>query len=51
MDVTNQEQVDEAREFVEKNLPESGLWGIVNNAGLGSVGFIEWVPMEVFEKV
>ena len=51
MDVTKQEQVDEAFRFIEMNLPEYGLWAIVNNAGLGNVGLIEWMPNEIFEKV
>ena len=51
VDITKQEQVDDALCFVERNLPECGLWGIVNNAGMGCTGFIEWVPMEAFEKV
>lgn len=51
MDVTNQKQVDEAYRYVHDHLPQLGLWGIVNNAGLGCVGFIEWIPLEMFEKV
>ncbi len=51
VDITNQKQVDDARQYVENNLPEFGLWGLVNNAGLGNVGFVEWTSVEVFEKV
>lgn len=51
MDVTNENQIEQAREYVQKHLPELGLWGVVNNAGLGSVGWIEWIPMATFEKV
>ena len=51
MDVTNQEEVDAARQYVDDHLPELGLWGVVNNAGIVNVGFIEWVPTETFEKV
>lgn len=51
MDVTHQEQVDAARRYVENHLPDEGLWGIVNNAGLYNVGFLEWIPLEVYEKV
>jgi len=51
MDVTHQEQVDSARRYVENHLPDEGLWGIVNNAGLYNVGFLEWIPLEVYEKV
>ncbi len=52
MDITDQKQVDDARKYVENNLPEFGLWGLVNNAGLGNnVGFLEWVSIEEFERV
>lgn len=52
MDVTKQEDVDNALEYVEKHLPENGLWGLVNNAGQSSTpGFLEWTPMSVYEKV
>lgn len=51
VDVTNQEHVDNARRYVESHLPPEGLWGIVNNAGLYNVGFLEWIPLEIFEKV
>jgi 3-hydroxybutyrate dehydrogenase len=51
MDVTNQKEVDAARDYVERNLPELGLWGVVNNAGFAYVGYIEWLPVENYEKV
>ena len=28
-----------------------GVWGIVNNAGWSTFGEVEWVPMDVYEKV
>jgi 3-hydroxybutyrate dehydrogenase len=41
MDVTKQEDVDNALEYVEKH-----------NAGQSSTpGFLEWTPMSVYEKV
>ncbi|KAI9553524.1 hypothetical protein GHT06_021442 [Daphnia sinensis] len=52
VDVTSQEGVDKALQYVEANLPEHGLWGLVNNAGQSSSpGFLEWTPMKVYEKV
>jgi len=51
MDVTKQQQVDDALNYVEKHLPKSGLWGLVNNAGLCGSGFVEWVSLDQFEKV
>ena len=51
MDVTNQEEVDAALVYVECNLPELGLWGLVNNAGFVNLGFAEWLPVENYKKV
>ena len=52
MDVTNQEQVDAARDYVQRNLPSDvRLWGLVNNAGFSYRAFIEWLPIENYEKV
>ena len=51
MDVTRQEEVDAALDYVERNLPELGLWGLVNNAGVGYVGFAEWLPFENYQQV
>lgn len=51
LDVTDQVSVDKVRKFVESRLPEQGLWGVVNNAGRYSVGFLEWTPIEDYEMV
>ena len=52
MDVTSQEQVDAARDYVHRNLPsDAGLWGLVNNAGLAYSALIEWLPIEYYEMV
>ena len=51
MDVQNQADVDEARRYVETHLPVQGLWGLVNNAGRYSVGFLEWLSIEDYETV
>ena len=52
MDVTNQEQVDEAFNYVKNCLQkDEALWGLVNNAGVLKFGFVEWFSMEDFEKV
>ena len=34
MDVTSDSSVDEGFEFVSNNLPKSGLWAVINNAGV-----------------
>lgn len=51
MDVTNEVEVRQAFLYVKDNLPRLGLWGLVNNAGRSYVSFIEWFPMEFYEKV
>lgn len=52
MDITKQEQVDDAHKYVEANLQKGEVfWGLVNNAGVCSLGFVEWFNMEDFEKV
>ena len=33
-----------------ENFFNSGLWGLVNNAGVASTGPIEWIPMEKFKR-
>ncbi|XP_042222815.1 uncharacterized protein LOC121867125 [Homarus americanus] len=51
MDVTNQEQLDKAAQEVKHLLPEGeGLWGLVNNAGICTLGPIEWVSMKDFRR-
>jgi 3-hydroxybutyrate dehydrogenase len=53
LDVTSQEQVDRALAHVEQQLKEHllELWAVVNNAGMGTVGFIEWLPMDTYQKI
>lgn len=29
----------------------SGLWAVVNNAGLNAFGYVEWVPITTCKKV
>jgi NAD(P)-dependent dehydrogenase (short-subunit alcohol dehydrogenase family) len=50
-DVTDERAVLECRKQVENSLGTQSLWGILNNAGVGSYGFIEGSSMEEFRKV
>ncbi|XP_063872657.1 D-beta-hydroxybutyrate dehydrogenase, mitochondrial-like isoform X2 [Scylla paramamosain] len=51
MDVTNQEQLVKAAQEVKKQLPgEEGLWGLVNNAGLCTLGPVEWLSLKNFKR-
>ncbi|XP_074844569.1 D-beta-hydroxybutyrate dehydrogenase, mitochondrial-like [Carettochelys insculpta] len=51
LDVTRQGDVAAAKEFVQRNLPETGFWGLVNNAGISTYGETGWLPMEKYEKL
>lgn len=52
LDITNQKNVEEVRDYVENNLPKLGLWAVVNNAGIsGCFSYIEWTKLEEFEWV
>lgn len=51
LDVTSQQQVEDVLRYVRNNLPELGLWGVVNNAGISNAGNVEWIPCEIYEKV
>lgn len=51
LDVTKQEQVDEALETVTKHLENRVLWCVVANAGIASYGPLELITMETTSKV
>ncbi|XP_048046279.1 D-beta-hydroxybutyrate dehydrogenase, mitochondrial isoform X3 [Megalobrama amblycephala] len=51
LDVTKDEDVSLAKDFVEANLPEKGLYAVVNNAGISDWGETEWSTAEDFQKM
>ncbi|XP_042877662.1 D-beta-hydroxybutyrate dehydrogenase, mitochondrial-like [Penaeus japonicus] len=52
LDVTREKQVQEALQELLEILPEDEvLWGVVNNAGVGGFGQVEWVPLEKYREV
>ncbi|XP_037524673.1 D-beta-hydroxybutyrate dehydrogenase, mitochondrial [Rhipicephalus sanguineus] len=51
MDVTKQEQVDDAFLAVKEKLGTRVLWSVVANAGIGSSGLLEWTTMETMKKM
>ncbi|XP_067310833.1 retinol dehydrogenase 16 [Pseudorasbora parva] len=51
LDVTKEEHVSLAKDFVEANLPEKGLYAVVNNAGISDWGETEWSTAEDFQKM
>ncbi len=46
MDVTDQNSIDQAKEQVSQAVRDSGLAGLVNNAGVGFVAPLEFVPLD-----
>uniref|UniRef100_A0A8C9XM22 3-hydroxybutyrate dehydrogenase, type 1 n=1 Tax=Sander lucioperca TaxID=283035 RepID=A0A8C9XM22_SANLU len=53
LDVCSEEQVDQAAEYIKDNLKdsESGLWAVVNNAGVSTFGEVEFTSMETYKQV
>ncbi|KAI4898456.1 hypothetical protein NFI96_011937 [Prochilodus magdalenae] len=51
LDVTKDEDVKLAKAFVKANLPEKGLWAVVNNAGISDWGETEWNSIEDYQKM
>ncbi|KDR07947.1 D-beta-hydroxybutyrate dehydrogenase, mitochondrial [Zootermopsis nevadensis] len=50
MDITSDEEMTAALDYVTRNLPLQGLWSIVNNAGWSTFGHVEWVPIHICRK-
>ena len=46
MDVTDQATIDRAKEHVSRAVGDAGLAGLVNNAGVGFVSPLEFVPLD-----
>jgi NAD(P)-dependent dehydrogenase (short-subunit alcohol dehydrogenase family) len=46
MDVTDQDSIDQAKEQVSQAVGEAGLAGLVNNAGVGFLAPLEFVPLD-----
>uniref|UniRef100_UPI0037E94B4C D-beta-hydroxybutyrate dehydrogenase, mitochondrial n=1 Tax=Semicossyphus pulcher TaxID=241346 RepID=UPI0037E94B4C len=53
LDVTSEEQVNQAAEYIKENLEDSerGLWAVVNNAGVSTFGEVEFTPMDTYKQV
>ncbi|KAM6908268.1 D-beta-hydroxybutyrate dehydrogenase, mitochondrial isoform 1-T2 [Lycodopsis pacificus] len=53
LDVCSDEQVDQAVEYVKESLEdtETGLWAVVNNAGVSTFGQVEFTPMDTYKQV
>uniref|UniRef100_A0A3Q1B1L5 Uncharacterized protein n=2 Tax=Amphiprion ocellaris TaxID=80972 RepID=A0A3Q1B1L5_AMPOC len=51
LDVTKDEDVKRAKAVVQENLPEKGLWAVVNNVGISDWAEIEWSSIEDFQRM
>ena len=53
MDVTNDEEVMKTYEEVKNDLNrnQEELWAVVNNAGIGSFGPIDWGTLDTYKNV
>lgn len=52
LDVTDSKEIKDALQFVRQNLPaNTGLWGLINNAGIAKVGPIEWQTVDEYKRV
>ncbi|XP_056157177.1 D-beta-hydroxybutyrate dehydrogenase, mitochondrial [Lampris incognitus] len=51
LDVTRREDVQQAKKAVEAELPEAGLWAVVNNAGISDWAEIEWSTIDDFQNM
>ncbi|XP_055493678.1 retinol dehydrogenase 7-like [Leucoraja erinacea] len=52
LNVTNPDHIREAVEFVQSEVGDQGLWGLVNNAGRANpIAPTEWLRVEDFTKV
>lgn len=51
LDVSSDDSVDKAHNYIVKHLPENGLWAIVNNAGFNVMGDVELLTIDLYKKV
>ncbi|XP_073409942.1 retinol dehydrogenase 7-like isoform X1 [Dendrobates tinctorius] len=51
LDVTSDEEMEKVKQYVKENLPDKGLWGLVNNAGISMWGMVEWLTIDKYQKV
>ncbi|XP_074647651.1 retinol dehydrogenase 7-like [Tubulanus polymorphus] len=51
LDVTKDEDVTHAVQFIESKLPPTGLWAVVNNAGVTTCSEVEWTSLEEYTRM
>lgn len=50
LDITRQEEIDEAIKTIQFHVGDKGLWGVVNNAGFNIYGDVELVTIDQYKK-
>ncbi|KAL1421683.1 hypothetical protein MTO96_023100 [Rhipicephalus appendiculatus] len=51
MDISSEQQVNDAVVAIKEDLGSKVLWAVVCNAGIRNEGLLEWVPMEALKRV
>ncbi|XP_037524671.1 D-beta-hydroxybutyrate dehydrogenase, mitochondrial [Rhipicephalus sanguineus] len=51
MDISSEQQVNDALVAIKEGLGSRVLWAVVCNAGIRNEGLLEWVPMETLKRV
>ncbi|GFU33575.1 estradiol 17-beta-dehydrogenase 2 [Nephila pilipes] len=51
LDVTSDQSVQFAKDYVMDHLKNNVLWAVLNNAGIALAGEIDWVPLDHMHKV
>lgn len=51
LDITDEDQVEDALKKIKQQLGTTVLWAVVANAGIASTGLLEWLTMSSIRKV
>jgi NAD(P)-dependent dehydrogenase (short-subunit alcohol dehydrogenase family) len=51
LEVTDSKSIQSARNLIEDQVGEAGLWGLVNNAAIGYGGPLEFMPLDKFRQI
>jgi NAD(P)-dependent dehydrogenase (short-subunit alcohol dehydrogenase family) len=51
MDVSDQQSISAAKDVVTGHLPDEGLYALVNNAGIGLAGPVEYLGPEILKHI
>ncbi|KAK0140927.1 D-beta-hydroxybutyrate dehydrogenase, mitochondrial [Merluccius polli] len=51
LDVTIDDDIEQAKEVIQHSLPEKGLWAVVNNAGISDWAETEWSTIDHYSHM